>query len=73
MLPRPGFPVLSHPGLHPGAVPSPLPRSLSCSSVPALAAGARLSRPQAEELQRFLRHDLELQLLPQPLPSKGKS
>ncbi|NWU01679.1 FANCM protein, partial [Urocynchramus pylzowi] len=43
------------------------------SSVPALAAGARLSRPQAEELQRFLRHDFDLQLLPQPLPAKGKS
>ncbi|XP_037995229.1 Fanconi anemia group M protein-like [Motacilla alba alba] len=35
------------------------------SSVPALAAGARLSRPQAEELHRFLRHDFDLQLLPQ--------
>ncbi|KAL2304147.1 hypothetical protein Nmel_009442 [Mimus melanotis] len=43
------------------------------SSVPALAAGARLSRSQAEELQRFLRHDFDLQLLPQPLPAKGKS
>ncbi|XP_041266465.1 Fanconi anemia group M protein isoform X2 [Onychostruthus taczanowskii] len=43
------------------------------SSVPALAAGARLSRPQAEELHRFLRHDFDLQLLPQPLPAKGKS
>ncbi|NXQ35625.1 FANCM protein, partial [Alaudala cheleensis] len=42
------------------------------SSVPALAAGARLSRPQAEELHRFLRHDFDPQLLPQPLP-KGKS
>ncbi|XP_064278821.1 Fanconi anemia group M protein isoform X2 [Passer domesticus] len=42
------------------------------SSVPALAAGARLSRPQAEELHRFLRHDFDLQLLPQP-PAKGKS
>ncbi|XP_059706707.1 Fanconi anemia group M protein isoform X3 [Haemorhous mexicanus] len=42
------------------------------SSVPALAAGARLSRPQAEELHRFLRHDFDLQLLPQPLPAKGK-
>ncbi|NXR42057.1 FANCM protein, partial [Zosterops hypoxanthus] len=42
------------------------------SSVPALAAGARLSRAQAEELHRFLRHDFDLQLLPQPLP-KGKS
>ncbi|NWW39870.1 FANCM protein, partial [Panurus biarmicus] len=42
------------------------------SSVPALAAGARLSRPQAEELHRFLHHDFDLQLLPQPLP-KGKS
>ncbi|NXQ22802.1 FANCM protein, partial [Peucedramus taeniatus] len=35
------------------------------SSVPALEAGARLSRPQAEELHRFLRHDFDLQLLPQ--------
>ncbi|NXR21785.1 FANCM protein, partial [Cinclus mexicanus] len=43
------------------------------SSVPALAAGAQLSRPQAEELHRFLRHDFDLQLLPQPLPAKGKS
>ncbi|NWW63345.1 FANCM protein, partial [Ifrita kowaldi] len=43
------------------------------SSVPALAAGARLSRAQAEELHRFLRHDFDLQLLPQPLPAKGKS
>ncbi|NWU25433.1 FANCM protein, partial [Dyaphorophyia castanea] len=43
------------------------------SSVPALAAGARLSRPQAEELHRFLRHHFDLQLLPQPLPAKGKS
>ncbi|NXL71390.1 FANCM protein, partial [Leptocoma aspasia] len=43
------------------------------SSVPALAAGARLSRPQAEELHRFLHHDFDLQLLPQPLPAKGKS
>nr|XP_030131182.3 Fanconi anemia group M protein isoform X2 [Taeniopygia guttata] len=45
------------------------------SSVPALAAGARLSRPQAEELHRFLRHDFDLQLLPQPqpLPAKRKS
>ncbi|NXQ04334.1 FANCM protein, partial [Vidua macroura] len=43
------------------------------SSVPALAAGARLSRPQAEELHRFLRHEFDLQLLPQPLPAKGKS
>ncbi|NWS88788.1 FANCM protein, partial [Toxostoma redivivum] len=43
------------------------------SSVPALAAGARLSRSQAEELQRFLRHDFDLQLLPQALPAKGKS
>uniref|UniRef100_A0A8C3XGR8 ATP-dependent RNA helicase FANCM n=1 Tax=Cyanoderma ruficeps TaxID=181631 RepID=A0A8C3XGR8_9PASS len=43
------------------------------SSVPALAAGARLSRPQAEELHRFLRHDFDVQLLPQPLPAKGKS
>ncbi|NXN80232.1 FANCM protein, partial [Bombycilla garrulus] len=42
-------------------------------SVPALAAGARLSRPQAEELHRFLRHHLEPQLLPQPPPAKGKS
>ncbi|NXM55096.1 FANCM protein, partial [Illadopsis cleaveri] len=42
------------------------------SSVPALAAGARLSRPQAEELHRFLRHDFDLQLLPQPLPAQGK-
>ncbi|NWY45659.1 FANCM protein, partial [Sylvia atricapilla] len=42
------------------------------SSVPALAAGARLSRPQAEELHRFLRHDFDFQLLPEPL-SKGKS
>ncbi|XP_054142892.1 Fanconi anemia group M protein [Melozone crissalis] len=40
------------------------------SSVPALAAGARLSRPQAEELHRFLRHEFDLQLL--PLPAKGK-
>ncbi|NWX29944.1 FANCM protein, partial [Notiomystis cincta] len=43
------------------------------SSVPALAAGARLSRAQAEELHRFLHHDFDLQLLPQPLPAKGKS
>ncbi|NWR05311.1 FANCM protein, partial [Paradoxornis webbianus] len=43
------------------------------SSVPALAAGARLSRPQAEELHRFLRHDFDLELLPQPLPAQGKS
>ncbi|RMB98474.1 hypothetical protein DUI87_24688 [Hirundo rustica rustica] len=43
------------------------------SSVPALAAGSRLSRPQAEELHRFLRHRFDLQLLPQPLPAKGKS
>uniref|UniRef100_A0A8C5J6X7 FA complementation group M n=1 Tax=Junco hyemalis TaxID=40217 RepID=A0A8C5J6X7_JUNHY len=43
------------------------------SSVPALAAGARLSRPQAEELHRFLRHEFDLQLLPQPLPAKGKA
>ncbi|NXE02446.1 FANCM protein, partial [Chaetorhynchus papuensis] len=43
------------------------------SSVPALAEGARLSRPQAEELHRFLHHDFDLQLLPQPLPAKGKS
>ncbi|XP_077037012.1 Fanconi anemia group M protein isoform X1 [Agelaius phoeniceus] len=42
------------------------------SSVPALAAGAQLSRPQAEELHRFLRHDFDPQLLPQPLPAKGK-
>ncbi|XP_063255822.1 Fanconi anemia group M protein isoform X2 [Prinia subflava] len=42
------------------------------SSVAALAAGARLSRPQAEELHRFLRHDFDPELLPQPLP-KGKS
>uniref|UniRef100_A0A8C3Y8L8 FA complementation group M n=1 Tax=Catharus ustulatus TaxID=91951 RepID=A0A8C3Y8L8_CATUS len=47
--------------------------AMANSSVPALAAGARLSRPQAEELQRFLRHHFELQLLPQPLPAKGKS
>ncbi|RLV98273.1 hypothetical protein DV515_00010979 [Chloebia gouldiae] len=43
------------------------------SSVPALAAGARLSPPQAEELHRFLRHDFDLELLPQPLPAKRKS
>ncbi|NXR80836.1 FANCM protein, partial [Pycnonotus jocosus] len=43
------------------------------SSVPVLAAGARLSRPQAEELHRFLRHQFDLQLLPQALPAKGKS
>ncbi|NWU35942.1 FANCM protein, partial [Hylia prasina] len=43
------------------------------SSVPALAAGARLSQPQAEELHLFLRHDFDLQLLPQPPPAKGKS
>ncbi|XP_077639970.1 Fanconi anemia group M protein [Lonchura striata] len=43
------------------------------SSVPALAAGARLSRPQAEELHRFLRHDFDLQLLPQPPAAKRKS
>ncbi|NXR87591.1 FANCM protein, partial [Hypocryptadius cinnamomeus] len=64
------------PSRAPGAAPSRLQgssRSLSCSSVPALAAGARLSRPQAEELHRFLRHDFDLQLLPQPLPAKGKS
>ncbi|NXO25596.1 FANCM protein, partial [Cisticola juncidis] len=42
------------------------------SSVAALAAGARLSRAQAEELHRFLRHDCDPELLPQPLP-KGKS
>ncbi|XP_066045290.1 Fanconi anemia group M protein isoform X2 [Chamaea fasciata] len=42
------------------------------SSVPALAAGARLSGPQAEELHRFLRHDFDLRLLPQPLAAKGK-
>ncbi|NXI80431.1 FANCM protein, partial [Rhipidura dahli] len=43
------------------------------SPVPALAEGARLSRPQAEELHRFLRYDFDLQLLPQPLAAKGKS
>ncbi|NXB99110.1 FANCM protein, partial [Orthonyx spaldingii] len=43
------------------------------SSPAALAAGARLSRPQAEELHRFLRHHFDLQLLPQPLQAKGKS
>ncbi|NWV52400.1 FANCM protein, partial [Daphoenositta chrysoptera] len=43
------------------------------SSVPALAAGARLSRPQAEELHRFLRHHFDLQLLPQPPAAKGKN
>ncbi|NWT11007.1 FANCM protein, partial [Vireo altiloquus] len=43
------------------------------SSVPALAAGSRLSLPRAEQLHRFLRHDFDLQLLPQPLPAKGKS
>ncbi|XP_014112912.1 PREDICTED: Fanconi anemia group M protein [Pseudopodoces humilis] len=43
------------------------------SSVPALAAGARLSRAQAEELHRFLHHDFDPQLLPQPLPARGKS
>ncbi|NWV22007.1 FANCM protein, partial [Origma solitaria] len=43
------------------------------SSGPALAAGARLSRPQAEELHRFLRHDCDVDLLPQPLQAKGKS
>ncbi|NXA94241.1 FANCM protein, partial [Melanocharis versteri] len=43
------------------------------SSVPALAAGARLSRPQAEELHRFLHYDFDPQLLPQPLQAKGKS
>ncbi|NWI07711.1 FANCM protein, partial [Tichodroma muraria] len=46
--------------------------AVASSSVPALAAGARLSRPRAEELHRFLRHDFELQLLPQRLPAKGK-
>ncbi|NWZ93625.1 FANCM protein, partial [Nesospiza acunhae] len=46
--------------------------AMANSSVPALAAGARLSRPQAEELHRFLRHDFDLRLLPQPLPAKGK-
>ncbi|XP_016154437.1 PREDICTED: Fanconi anemia group M protein, partial [Ficedula albicollis] len=42
-------------------------------SLPSLAAGARLSRPQAEELRRFLRHHFDLQLLPQAVPAKGKS
>ncbi|NWV35190.1 FANCM protein, partial [Grantiella picta] len=43
------------------------------SSIPALAAGARLSHRQAEELHRFLRHSFDPELLPQPLPAKGKS
>ncbi|NWW82433.1 FANCM protein, partial [Climacteris rufus] len=43
------------------------------SSAPALAAGARLSLPRAEELLRFLRHRFDPQLLPQPLPARGKS
>ncbi|NWS35015.1 FANCM protein, partial [Polioptila caerulea] len=43
------------------------------SSGAALAAGARLSRPQAEQLHRFLCHDFDPQLLPQPLPAKDKS
>nr|XP_031360710.1 Fanconi anemia group M protein [Lonchura striata domestica] len=47
--------------------------AMANSSVPALAAGARLSRPQAEELHRFLRHDFDLQLLPQPPAAKRKS
>ncbi|NXA72839.1 FANCM protein, partial [Thryothorus ludovicianus] len=43
------------------------------SSPAALAAGARLSRSQAEQLHRFLRHDFDPQLLPEPPPAKGNS
>ncbi|NXY12833.1 FANCM protein, partial [Atrichornis clamosus] len=43
------------------------------SSAAALAAGARLSRSQAERIHRFLRHAFDLRLLPQPLRARGKS
>ncbi|NXA67810.1 FANCM protein, partial [Mohoua ochrocephala] len=43
-----------------------------CHSFGSVAAVAN-SRPQAEELHRFLRHDFDLELLPQPPPGKGKS
>ncbi|NXM82176.1 FANCM protein, partial [Oenanthe oenanthe] len=43
-----------------------------CHSFSSITAVAN-SRPQAEELRRFLRHHFDLQLLPEAAPAKGKS
>ncbi|NXF13375.1 FANCM protein, partial [Smithornis capensis] len=48
-------------------------RALANSSAQAVAAGAGLSRPKAEEMQRFLRHSFEPRLLPQPRRAPGRS
>ncbi|NXM65786.1 FANCM protein, partial [Serilophus lunatus] len=49
------------------------PRALVNSSPQAVAAGAQLSRPRAEEILRFLRHTFDPQLLPQPCRAPGRS
>ncbi|NWU10175.1 FANCM protein, partial [Cephalopterus ornatus] len=48
------------------------PRDLANSSPSAVAAAARLSRDGAEEIQRYLRHSFDPQLLPQPPRAGGK-
>ncbi|XP_017680923.1 PREDICTED: Fanconi anemia group M protein [Lepidothrix coronata] len=48
------------------------PRDLANSSPSAVAAAARLSRDCAEEIQRYLRHSFDPQLLPQPPRAGGK-
>ncbi|NXM01111.1 FANCM protein, partial [Tyrannus savana] len=48
------------------------PRQLANSSPSAVAAAARLSPERAEEIQRYLRHSFDPQLLPQPPPASGK-
>ncbi|NXM32262.1 FANCM protein, partial [Oxyruncus cristatus] len=48
------------------------PRALANSSPSAVAAAAQLSRAGAEEIQRYLRHSFDPQLLPQPPRAGGK-
>ncbi|NXK42999.1 FANCM protein, partial [Piprites chloris] len=48
------------------------PRDLANSSPCAVAAAARLSQDCAEEIQRYLRHSFDPQLLPQPPGGSGQ-
>ncbi|XP_027761523.1 Fanconi anemia group M protein [Empidonax traillii] len=48
------------------------PRQLANSSPSAVAAAARLSPERAEEIQRYLRHSFDPQLLPQPPRAGGE-
>ncbi|XP_050191656.1 Fanconi anemia group M protein isoform X3 [Myiozetetes cayanensis] len=48
------------------------PQQLANSSPLAVAAAARLSLERAEEIQRYLRHSFDPQLLPQPPRASGK-